>query len=289
MIAWLKKTFWRLYKAAENWQRDDGATLAAAVAYYAAFSFFPLILLLIAVLGFTLQFSSGAENARQELLKLLAQNASPAFAEHVGAVLNQISVNAFVGGPLGLAALLLGAVGIFSQIEHAFDRIWHIPGQPWRGWWAATWNALYYRLRAFLMLLGTGVLVFTAFGAGVAASALRAAAVEMPGGLWIWNLIQIAVSLALFTLSFTLIYKVLPKAPVRWPEAAWGGLLAAVLWEATRQLLTWFLVGEGYTAYGIVGSLIALMLWIYIAGSILFLGAEYTYILHSPNDRSSRR
>jgi membrane protein len=289
MIVWFKKTFWRLYKAAENWQQDDSATLAAAVAYYAAFSFFPLVLLLISALGFAMQFSSGAENARQELLKLLAQNASPALAEHVETVLNQVRVNAVVGGPLGLIALLLGAVGVFSQIEHAFDRIWHVPGQPWQGWWAAILNILFHRLRAFLMLLGAGAMVFTAFGAGVATSAMRAAAVELPGGVWIWNTVQIGASLVLFTLSFTLIYKVLPKAPVRWSAACWGGLLAAVLWEATRQVLTWLLVGEGYTAYGIVGSVIVLMLWIYIAGSILFLGAEYTHVLNTSKARPSGR
>ncbi|MBN2579705.1 MAG: YihY/virulence factor BrkB family protein [Pirellulales bacterium] len=280
MYAWLKSALWLpLYEAARNWQKDDGPTLAAAVAYYAAFSFFPLLLLLIAALGFALQFSTGAQNARQELLDLLAQNVSPNLTSHVGAVLDQISVNAVVGGPLGLVALLFAAVGVFNQIERAFDRIWHVPGQAWRGVWAAVLNALYYRLRAFLMLLGTGVLVLTALGAGVAASTLRALTADLPGGRGIWILAQIALSLALFGLSFTFIYKVLPKVSVRWSEAARGGLLAALLWEVTRQLLTLFLVGEKYTAYGIIGSLIALMLWIYVASSVLFLGAEYVRVL----------
>jgi membrane protein len=279
MVERLQKTFWQLYEAAKNWQKDDGATLAAAVAYYAAFSFFPLLLLLIAALGFAMQFSIGVENTRQELLRVLAQNASPALAEHVGAVLDQISVNAVVGGPLGLVVLLFAAVGIFNQIEHAFDRIWRVHEQEWCGLRAAILNALYYRLRAFLMLLGTGLLVLMALGAGMASSTLRALTVDLPGVGWTWNLIQIALSLALFSISFTLIYKFLPKARIQWLAAARGGLLAAMLWEATRQLLTCFLIGEGYNAYGIVGSLIALMLWIYVAGSILFLGAEYVHVL----------
>jgi membrane protein len=280
MFDWLKNTFWpRLYEAAKRWQKDDGATLAAAVAYYAAFSFFPLLLLLIAVLGFALRFSIGVQHARQELLHVLAENTSPVLAGHVSAVLDQISVHAIVGGPLGLATFLLAAIGIFNQIEVAFDRIWKTPEDPWRGLRAAILNALYYRLRAFLMLLGTGALVLVAFVAGEVASAFHALAAKLPGGVWVWNLTQITLSIALFTLSFTLIYRVLPKAPVRWSEAVRGGLLAAVLWEATRQLFTCFLIGEQYNAYGIVGSLIALLLWIYIASSVLFLGAEYIQVL----------
>ena len=114
--------------------------------------------------------------------------------------------------------------------------------------------------------------MLVALAAGIAASTVRSLTTQLAGGGWAWRLAEIALSAALFWLFFTLIYKSLPKARVRWPEAARGGLLAALLWEATRQLLACFFVGESYTAYGVVGSLIAVMLWIYVASSILFLG-----------------
>ncbi len=120
--------FWtQLRETFDNWRNDDGPTLAAAVAYYAVFSLFPLLLLLLAAMGFALRYSSGAQNARQQLLVLVAQNASPALAGHVQAVLEQISVRATLGGPVALAALLLAAIGVFGQVELAFDRIWKSP------------------------------------------------------------------------------------------------------------------------------------------------------------------
>jgi membrane protein len=81
----------------------------------------------------------------------------------------------------------------------------------------------------------------------------------------------------------------LPKARVGWSAAVQGGLLAGVLWEISRQVLTYLLSGRQYTAYGVVGSLIAVMLWIYIASSILFLGAEYVRVAdgRSVNGRSA--
>jgi membrane protein len=269
----------QLRETLDRWHDDDGPTLAAAVAYYAVFSLFPLVLLLLAAMGFALRWSSGAQDARQQLLAVVAQNASPALAGHVQAVLDQLSGRATLGGPVALAALLLAAIGVFGQIETAFDRIWKSPAGGRQGIGGAILNALYYRLRAFLMLLGAGALVLSALAAGIVAATIRSLTTQLPGGGWVWRLGEIALSAAVFWLFFTLLYKSLPKARIRWSDAARGGLLAALLWEATRQLLTCFFVGESYTAYGVVGSLIAVMLWIYVASSILFLGAEHVRVL----------
>ncbi len=208
----------------------------------------------------------------------MAQNTSPALAGHLQAVLDQVSGRATLGGPVVLAALLLAAIGVFGQIETAFDRIWKSPAGGWRGISGAILNALYYRLRAFLMLMGAG-LVLAALAAGIAVSTIRNLTPGIAAGGLAWRLAEIVLSAVLFWLFFTLLYKSLPKVRVRWSEAARAGLLAALLWEATRQLLACFFVGESYTAYGVVGSLIAVMLWIYVASSILFLGAEHVRVL----------
>jgi membrane protein len=75
---------------------------------------------------------------------------------------------------------------------------------------------------------------------------------------------------------FTLIYRWLPKPDVRWSEALRGGIFASIVWEIGRNVLTCFLVGAKYSsAYGVVGSFIVVLLWIYYAITVLFLGAEY--------------
>ncbi|NLF09741.1 MAG: YihY/virulence factor BrkB family protein [Pirellulaceae bacterium] len=274
------KTFWlRLSKAAKNWHNDNCSTLAAAVSYYGVFALLPLLLLLISALGFALRFSSGAQNAREQLLDLVARNSSEAMAGHVGDVLGQISARAAVGGPVALAFLLLAAIGVFTQIEYAFDRIWRRPDSGSPGVIAAILGALYYRLRAFLILLGSGSLVLTAFAAGMAIPAIRAGMPWLPGGDLAWSLSETGLSISLYCLFFSVIYKALPKAKIRWAHAACGGLLAALLWETARRMLAFVVVGKTYTAYGVVGSMIAVMLWIYIACNILFIGAEYVRAL----------
>jgi membrane protein len=79
-------------------------------------------------------------------------------------------------------------------------------------------------------------------------------------------------------LFFGLVYRFMPKRPVGWRRALAGGLLAALLWEIGRQLLTQFLVGSSYTAYGVVGSFILMMLWFNYASMVLLYGAEYVAI-----------
>ncbi len=139
-----------LRRTVERWSRNDGNTLAASMAYYAAFSFFPLLLVLISALGFALSMSASAQNAQDELIELLSQATSPALAKEVqsilGSILSGIRTRAVYGGPVGLLALLIGAIGIFSQLESAFDRLWLTVTPHQRGVWPAISNALWNRL-----------------------------------------------------------------------------------------------------------------------------------------------
>ena len=276
MINWARTKLWpRLKQTVRHFKEDDGNLLAAAMAYYATLSFFPMLLILVSAFGLLLRYSGGTQDAQQEMLRLLAQKTSPELSRHVASSLAQIRSSAVINGPLGLAALLLAAIGIFRQFETALDRIWQVDRRPAKGIIAAVRHTLFRRLRAFLMFLGVGLLVFAAFIGGMAASALGRYATDLPGGGLAWNLIHVVGGVVLNWLLFTIIYKILPRARVRWSEASRGGLVAAILWEAARQLLAILLLSRKYSAYRLVGSLLGLMLWIYVAASVLFLGAEY--------------
>ena len=264
---------WRRFpEAFRKWQSDDGSLLAAAVAYYAALSLLPLLLILTSVLGYVLRFSSSAQSAQAKLLDVLASNVSPTLADQAGSVLAQVQAKAGIGGPIGAIGLLMAAVAIFTQFETAFDRIWNVPTTG-HGMLAAVQSALWQRLRAFLMLAGLGAAAIVVSVAGTAGSTVRPIVAGFPGGRFAWSLLQIPISIGLNLALFTLIFKLVPKVTVRWSEAAQGGLVAAILWEIARQVLALGLIGSRYSAYGVIGSLIMLMLWIYVAGCVLFLGA----------------
>jgi membrane protein len=266
-----------------RWARNDGNLLAAATAYYAAFSFFPLLLVLLAVLGLALQ----SEGAQEQLHNLIAQHTAPALAEQVQHILSEVKTRAAYSGPIGLATLLLGAIGIFSQLESAFDRLWHQETPNGHGVWGAITNALWNRLKAFLTLVVLGLVMIAAFVAELMFAALRTWAedLQVSGTFWHWN--QLAFNVVLNAAVFSLLYRLIPRAPVQWRHAVVGGVTVAVVWQVGSQLVARFVVGGNYSAYGVVGSFIAMMLWVYCASIVLFLGAQLVEVLGNPNNHRS--
>ncbi|MGA2065316.1 MAG: YihY/virulence factor BrkB family protein [Thermoguttaceae bacterium] len=287
MPAWLKRAAavffgkpWRvLRKTWAGWERDDGFLLSAAMAYYAAFSLFPLCLVLIAALGFVMRLSAQAQDARQRLFQEVERHAGPWLAEQLEALLAGVSAHAGLGGPIGIITLLLAAIGIFLQLNYMFDKIWGTGGPAARGWLGSLRTILLGRLTAFLMLLAVGGLLAAIFLADIVRAGIRSYVVQLPAGRTVWHSWELAVMLAGNALLFAVLYKTLPKVPIRWRDALAGGAFVSVVWFLGQRLLVVLLIGEGYSAYGVVGSFIAVMLWLYYASATVFLGAEFVRAL----------
>ncbi len=190
LLRWITRSLWpRIWAAANKWLEDDGPTWAASLGYYAVFSFFPVVLVLLSGVGFVLKFSPQTDLRPSQFVKLIGQQTSPQLADQIGKLLNSflsgVESKASGGGAVGLVVLVFAAIGVFTQLEAAFGRIWNVYADPHRktGIWAATKNALFVRLRAFLMLLATGALVLVAFVATTVITAVGHRFDEMPFGL----------------------------------------------------------------------------------------------------------
>jgi membrane protein len=279
MLNWITHRFWpRLVKAFNQWLEDDGNMLATSLSYYMALSFFPLLLILISGVGIILRDTGWGQDARRQIIEFIADHTTHALAGKVGDILSGIETQAALGGPIGIVILLFTAITIFAQFDRAFDRIWNINQQFTWGIRFLIKDMLFYRFRGLVMLLVIGLLVIVTFGLGIALSALAAKAPLGAEVAWLWNVVRIFAVMLLNGALFTLIYKLLPKVRVYWREAAQGAALAAVLWEISRQLLA-LLLGNTYGAYGLVGSFVGVLLWVYFICAIIFFGAEYVRVV----------
>ncbi len=287
MAHWFKDRIRLLRRTWLSWRHNEGSLTAASMAYYAVLAFFPLFMLLIAAFGFVLKYSTGAQDAREKLLRLLAESTSPGLEKHVQSALDAIQQNALIGGPLGLIVLLVAAIGIFTQLDIAMNRIWATTPDRGRTFLRAIRDALFHRVRAFLILSVLGLLIWVAFVADTVASAVRPWVASLYGGNVLWSSIHLAASLVVNGALLTLVYRMLPRTHVHWIAALRGGVLASLLWEISRQVLSLIILSKKYTAYGVVGSLMALMLWIYIASCIFFFAAEYVRAVQE--DKASSR
>lgn len=275
-----KEPWWSLLSETfSRWNRDNGNVLSAAMAYYASFSVFPLCLMLMAGFGYLSRSSIRIRERQHELLEAVEQNAGEWLAERLTTILAQVESQAQIGGPLGLLALVITAAGLFSQLELIFDRIWDVPPPPSAGLATSVLRVFRTRAVGLLMLLVVGAAFVAVFLANIVLSAVRPYAVELPAGRHAWRVVQILATVALNATLVTMVYRVLPPKPVRWSEAVAGGLFVAVLWQLGQQALEIFVIGDKYNAYGVIGSFIAVMLWMYYACAALFLGAEFVQVI----------
>lgn len=170
---WLRKLGWPvLVRSVQAFFDDDGSTLAAAVAYFAAFSFFPMLLILLSGLGFVLRISDLAPNEQQAIIDSIADRTSKSLADQISSMLPSVKGQALLGGPLGLLTLLLTSIACFAEIDGAFDRIWRVQSHAVHGLFSLLHRVLVDRFKAFVMLLGLGLLIVISFIVGMVLTAI---------------------------------------------------------------------------------------------------------------------
>jgi len=170
---------------------------------------------------------------------------------------------------VGVVMLLFGASGVFGQLQDALNTIWEVQPDPHRG----IWGTVRDRFFSFVMVLGTGFLLLVSLLVSAAVGALtdRLGAAGPATSL--------LASLLLATGLFAAIFKVLPDAQVRWRDVWVGAAATALLFAVGKELLGLYLGRSSVSSsYGAAGSVLVLLLWVYYAAQILFLGAEFTQV-----------
>jgi membrane protein len=265
----------------QEFQEDEAGQLGAALAYYATFSIFPLLLLLLAALGFVLRYWNSAIDVQEQILAVTAQNFSGQLSQSLRQLLDVLKERAGAATGIGLVTLLLGASGVFQQLDASFNKIWKVPKRAHSaGIVSAITTALREKLFSFGMVLGVGFLMLVSLALTGITQALLGAFKDIPvvGGS-VGFVGGLLVTLLLSTLVFALLFKFLPDTRVRWGDVWLGALVTAIVWEIAKRLLALYIEHSSYaSAYGAVGTLLVLMAWVYFSSQVLFLGAELTKV-----------
>jgi membrane protein len=260
----LKTTF-------DEWLEDKAPRLAAALAYYTIFAMTPVLVIAIGVAGFFL------EGVEEHAVAQIQQVVGPHAAKAVRGMLAQRTGSGdFKAALLGFATLLIGATGLFAQLQDALNTIWEVQPRPNQGILGTIRN----RLFSFAMVLGIGFLLLVS----LVGSAILTAFLDMLGGpaedrAWIWRVFDVAVSLGAITGLFALIFRIIPDAEVEWRDVWVGAATSALLFTVGKQLISRYLATEAVaSSYGAAGALVLLLIWIYYSAQILLFGAELTQV-----------
>jgi membrane protein len=129
------------------------------------------------------------------------------------------------------------------------------------------------------MMLAVGMILIAVSVASFAADGFQYYIDQLPAGAYAWALIQPGIALVFNAIVFTIIYRVIPKVSIGWLEALIGGVAVSIIWHLGQLVLARIVISSKYSAYGVVGSFVAIMAWMYYASATIFLGAEFVQVL----------
>ena len=250
--------------------------LGAALAYYTVFSLAPLLLIALAVAGAVFGEKAAHDEVSRQISGLLGSDTAKSIDEMVkGASQKSSEIWASV---LGVAALLVGASGVFGQLQLAMNRIWGVEPSPKGGWLKLVKD----RFLSLTMVMGTCFLLLVSLLASAGIHALTGVLGE--GGGWLIAA-EFVVSLIITTFLFAALFKFLPDTPVAWRDCWLGAWVTALLFGIGKYLIGVYIGQSGISGkYGAAGSVLVILLWVYYSAQILFFGAEVTKAV---SDRSS--
>jgi membrane protein len=280
----LSDTWAMVKETASDWMDDEASRLAASLAYYSLLSLAPLLVIVVAIAGFFL----GPDAARGRVAGQLATvvGAEPALGIQAILANARSPSSGAISMAVGIVTLFIGASGVFGELQASLNTIWGVKPKPGRG----LWGEVTARFLSFTMVLGVAFLLLVSLVISSLLSALGAKfSSALPGGEALWQIVNFVFSLAGITGLFALIFKFIPDAEIKWRDVWLGAAFTAALFTVGKLLLGLYLGKAAVgSSYGAAGSLIALVVWVYYAAQILFMGAEFTSVQARRHGREIR-
>jgi membrane protein len=266
---------WDLIKTTvSDWWELKPFRQSAIIAYYAIFSLPALLVIIITIAGTLYDPVTITEEIYEEISSTMGQKTAD---EVLGIMANANKVKTTLWGTiLGIVMILVGAVGAFVQVQKTLNMIWKVEAVQRKG----IWTMLRMRLFSFGLILTLTFLLIVS----LTVSTLLAAASDLFKTENVTNLLPLirilnfAVSLAVISLLFSLMFRYLPDARVKWRYVWLGGLITSLLFTLGKAVLAfYFAKAAPGSVYGAAGSVILILLWTSYSSMILFFGAVFTH------------
>jgi membrane protein len=270
------KQIFRLVKATfTEWSEDNVPLMAAALAYYTLFSLAPLLVIAIAIVGAVF----GEEAAQNQIVGQIQGLVGRDGAEAIQAMIlnaSQPRSGGAIATSISVGILILGASGVFGQLQYALNTIWEVKPKPEQGFW----NFLRARFLSFAMVLVIGFLLLVSLILSAILTAISAFfSGYLPAFAVLGRILNFGISFAAITVLFASIYRFLPDVKIGWRNLWLGAGVTALLFNIGKYLIGLYLGSSGVgSTYGAAGSLVVVLLWVFYSAQILLIGAEFTQV-----------
>jgi membrane protein len=266
----------RLFKeTGDRWSEVEGFRLGASFSYYATFAIFPLLLLTVTGIGFVIGDDAAA---RDRLLSALAAPGSSSrhVLEETMTAMQQSRAARGTSAIIATVSLLFSASGAFIELDATLNKIWGVRPRKGRGVLGTIRTFLAERLTGFTLVLGLGGTLLASL---VTSSLLAAIAAHAPERFApaLLQTAEMAASIVLLSGVFALTFHLVPRTRPPFRDVIGGAVLTTVFLTILKTVFAAYLAHlTSYSAYGVVGGVLALATWIYLSSQIIFLGATLT-------------
>lgn len=268
------KDLGKLFKITfSEWIDRDPFRQSAVIAYYAIFAIPGLLVLIITIVGYFF----GKEAINQNILEQVSSTMGADTAFQIKEILANVgqSKSTIWGSIIGIVILLLGATGVFVELQKSLNIIWQVKVVPQKG----ILLILKARLFSFGLILAIAFLLLISLVISTTLAAMSGWIEIDASGIVaiVFNCINFLFSLAVISTLFALMFKILPDAKIKWKHVWLGSLVTGLLFTIGKTALAFYFgTAQPASSYGAAGSIIIILLWVSYSSMILFFGAEFT-------------
>jgi membrane protein len=274
-LSTLKKTGYLLKETFSGFINDNGIKLSAALSYYTVFSLPPLMIIIMSLSGIFFGPDAVKGEIFGQINGLVGSDAAMQIQETIRKV--ELSNSSSFAQTFGIIVLLIGASGVFAEIQDSINYIWGIKAKPKRG----LIKYLYNRLMSFSMIGSVGFLLLVGLivNAIIAILSRQLALIFPHDTIYLFNIVNTVVIFSIITLLFIIIFKTLPDGKIAFRDCFIGASFTAFLFMIGKFVIGFYLGRYNIaSAYGAAGSIILILVWVYYSAIILYFGAEFTKV-----------
>lgn len=252
---------------------DNAFKLSASLSYYTVFAICPLLIVIISLAGIFFGREAVQGKIYGQLNGLVGSDAAVQIQTIISNI--QHTQKGTTGAVIGSIVLLIGASGVFTEMQDSINYIWSVKAKPKKSWLKFLGN----RLLSFLLIIGMGFILLVSLIINALMELLNERLLRLFPNytVQLFYVLNIFIILLVITLLFAVIFKVLPDAIISWKDAFTGAIFTAVLFLAGKFLISYYLSRSNLgLTYGTAASIIIILSWVYYSALILYFGAEFT-------------
>lgn len=268
-------SFLYLKKVFQEFSADNILKYSASLAYYTVFSIAPLLVIVTALFGYFF----GKEAIQGQIYQQLSHLVGSVAALQIQDTIKNIHLdnNSYLASVISIIILFIGATSIFGEIQDSLNKIWGLRIKPKRVWW----KLIITRLLSFSLILSIGAILMVSF----ILNALLNAFGDLISnylknyGSYFMEVTEAVLSLLVTGFLFSLMFKILPDAKIKWRDVLLGGFVTAIFFTLGKMGIGYYIGKSKMSSlYGAAGSIMIFLVWVYYSSIILYLGAEFTKV-----------